>query len=346
MELPPYKDRRPGKGYLYVTLLDGQRRRNAAVHVLVLEAWRGPKPGRGYEGCHDNGVRTDNRLDNLSWGTRRQNRADRERHRQPRAVTRPAPETPVASQGRRFPRMARSLVAVTPRFTGHGFSGTGSVPFPLPPPFHFLPLSHHFVHSVHSVITGGHPDVCPPAPARARGAVRCSPAWSQHAGRRLDKEGSHALLWRWLSAPRLIKQGGHQPRLDPPRQQGADGDRLRAPPLALDPPAARRLADPVDGRGAAHRHRAAGLLPPHRAVPRRVRRSPAAGTVPGAVCWAREYGHRRNHVKPLHVRLHRHRRDPAGDAPRVVAGNPPRPVVRAGHVAEERRAAEGGGPQG
>jgi hypothetical protein len=79
--LPQRRDPRPGKGYLYVTLHDGNRRRTAAVHVLVLEAWAGPRPGPGYEGCHGNGKRRDNRPVNLSWGTRKRNRAEREQHR-------------------------------------------------------------------------------------------------------------------------------------------------------------------------------------------------------------------------------------------------------------------------
>ena len=42
------------------------------VHQLVLEAFIGPKP-TGHECNHKNGNRSDNRLDNLEWVTRREN---------------------------------------------------------------------------------------------------------------------------------------------------------------------------------------------------------------------------------------------------------------------------------
>jgi hypothetical protein len=79
-------DKRPGKGYLYVTLVDGQRRRTAGVHVLVCEAWQ-TKPGPGYEVGHRNGIRTDNAAVNLAWVTKPQNRRQREAHRQGRVAT-------------------------------------------------------------------------------------------------------------------------------------------------------------------------------------------------------------------------------------------------------------------
>ena len=49
------------------------------VHQLVLEAFVGPRP-EGYEACHKNDESTDNRLDNLYWGTREQNIADQKRN--------------------------------------------------------------------------------------------------------------------------------------------------------------------------------------------------------------------------------------------------------------------------
>src|SRR6516164_10962662 len=45
------------------------------VHRLVLEAWVGPCPS-GLECRHLNDVKTDNRLENLTWGTRHENSAD------------------------------------------------------------------------------------------------------------------------------------------------------------------------------------------------------------------------------------------------------------------------------
>jgi hypothetical protein len=47
----------------------------------VLEAHRGLKQDPGHEARHGNAIRTDNHLSNLSWGTKRQNRGDQERHR-------------------------------------------------------------------------------------------------------------------------------------------------------------------------------------------------------------------------------------------------------------------------
>lgn len=49
------------------------------IHHLVLEAFSGPRPD-GYEGCHNNGVRTDNRSENLRWDTAAANQRDRVEH--------------------------------------------------------------------------------------------------------------------------------------------------------------------------------------------------------------------------------------------------------------------------
>ena len=50
-----------------------------SVHALVLSAFVGPKP-KGMEARHLNGVRTDNRIDNLVWGTHKENCADQLEH--------------------------------------------------------------------------------------------------------------------------------------------------------------------------------------------------------------------------------------------------------------------------
>ena len=49
------------------------------VHRLVLSAFVGPCPN-GMEGCHDNGIPSDNRLENLRWDTPIANAADRVLH--------------------------------------------------------------------------------------------------------------------------------------------------------------------------------------------------------------------------------------------------------------------------
>ena len=158
----------------------------------------------------------------------------------------------------------------------------------------------------------------------AVGAVR-------HALRRLDREGSHLLLWRWLSA-------------------GGNWSGKAVTNRGLTRPGSRALT----ATGYAHRrwhwtrlqHAAwriqwtlavlltgTGLLVCFRRTEQYLAVSALAsggyGIWRGGV-WAREHHHRGHHYKPLHVRLHHRRRDPAGDAPRVVAGNPPRPVVCAG----------------
>jgi hypothetical protein len=50
-----------------------------SVHTLVLEAFIGPRP-EGQEACHYNDIKTDNRLANLRWDTRKANAADRRRN--------------------------------------------------------------------------------------------------------------------------------------------------------------------------------------------------------------------------------------------------------------------------
>jgi hypothetical protein len=66
-------------GYAVVDLKAGKRRRNAKVHILVLEAFIGPRP-KGMKGCHRNNDRTDARLSNLRWGTNSSNQLDRREH--------------------------------------------------------------------------------------------------------------------------------------------------------------------------------------------------------------------------------------------------------------------------
>lgn len=64
------------------------------IHRLMLEAFVGPCPS-GMEACHFNDVKADNRIENLRWGTRRENAADCARNgnarigsRNPRSVLR------------------------------------------------------------------------------------------------------------------------------------------------------------------------------------------------------------------------------------------------------------------
>jgi len=52
-------------------------RKNRYVHELVLLAFVGPRPSPNHEVCHGNSDRADNRLENLRWGTVKENCADR-----------------------------------------------------------------------------------------------------------------------------------------------------------------------------------------------------------------------------------------------------------------------------
>ena len=59
------------KGYAQYNI----HRRTRLGHHLVLEAFVGPRPA-GLECRHLNGVRNDNRVENLAWGTAQQNADD------------------------------------------------------------------------------------------------------------------------------------------------------------------------------------------------------------------------------------------------------------------------------
>jgi hypothetical protein len=69
------KQRLDADGYPVVTI--GQKA--IRVHKLVATAFYGPRP-EGMECCHANGNRQDNRVENLRWGSRLENKADSIRH--------------------------------------------------------------------------------------------------------------------------------------------------------------------------------------------------------------------------------------------------------------------------
>lgn len=66
-------------GYSKITLRNNGKRKTFRVHRLVLETFVGPCP-KGMQACHNNGVRTDNRLENLRWDTCKNNHEDKKRH--------------------------------------------------------------------------------------------------------------------------------------------------------------------------------------------------------------------------------------------------------------------------
>lgn len=66
--------RRPG------VRAEGERPWTVKSHLLVLEAFVGPRPGPGYDGCHDDGTRDNNHISNLRWDTKSANAQDRIKH--------------------------------------------------------------------------------------------------------------------------------------------------------------------------------------------------------------------------------------------------------------------------
>ncbi len=60
-------------GHMVVTLCTGGKPKSKFVHRLVLEAFLGACPS-GMECCHLNGDPSDNRVSNLRWGTRKENK--------------------------------------------------------------------------------------------------------------------------------------------------------------------------------------------------------------------------------------------------------------------------------
>jgi len=66
-------------GHMSVHIGYDKKRISVSVHKLVLLAFVGPAP-KGMECCHNNGIASDNRIENLRWDTHTNNNADRKRH--------------------------------------------------------------------------------------------------------------------------------------------------------------------------------------------------------------------------------------------------------------------------
>lgn len=67
------------RGYLRVSVPYPAGVKTVFMHALVLQSFVGLRP-EGMECCHGDGDPLNNRLDNLRWGTGRDNAADRRRH--------------------------------------------------------------------------------------------------------------------------------------------------------------------------------------------------------------------------------------------------------------------------
>ncbi len=68
------------RSYHYVCLSIAGRKKRVGVHVLVAEAFHGPKPSPLHEVAHHDGVGTNNIAGNLRWATHVENMQDQRRH--------------------------------------------------------------------------------------------------------------------------------------------------------------------------------------------------------------------------------------------------------------------------
>lgn len=64
-------------GYERIIVADGSTKTNIATHILVCLAFHGQPPSPKHQVRHLNGVKTDNRPENLAWGTPSENSADK-----------------------------------------------------------------------------------------------------------------------------------------------------------------------------------------------------------------------------------------------------------------------------
>ena len=72
----------PGpSGYINVSVYDADGKHHSkGTHVLVCEAFHGPRPSGDHQVAHGDGDRANNRSDNLRWATRAENMGDKNIH--------------------------------------------------------------------------------------------------------------------------------------------------------------------------------------------------------------------------------------------------------------------------
>lgn len=68
------------RGYLCYRLMRNRVAHWVLGHVVVCEAFHGPKPTSAHEVAHGDGDRRNSRPDNLRWATRAENFADKRQH--------------------------------------------------------------------------------------------------------------------------------------------------------------------------------------------------------------------------------------------------------------------------
>lgn len=71
------KPRTEPSGYQVVGITRNARAYPVRVHVVVCTAFHGPRPTPQHEVAHANGVKSDNRAENLRWATHPENEADK-----------------------------------------------------------------------------------------------------------------------------------------------------------------------------------------------------------------------------------------------------------------------------
>lgn len=70
----------PTRMYDFVAIRANGKSFSRTIHTLVAKAFHGPKPSEKHEARHLDGNTDNNSADNIAWGTRSENSADRTRH--------------------------------------------------------------------------------------------------------------------------------------------------------------------------------------------------------------------------------------------------------------------------
>ncbi len=67
-------------GYALVSLYKNGKSKSSTVHRIILETFVGEKPSINHCGMHMNGKSSDNRPENLQWGTYKENESHKTKH--------------------------------------------------------------------------------------------------------------------------------------------------------------------------------------------------------------------------------------------------------------------------
>ena len=86
--MTPFNNKPGRSGYWVINLRVNGKVRCRCVSELVLTTFVGPRPSPTHDAAHLNGDRNVNRLDNLSWATKKENAAHKRLHGTHRAQRR------------------------------------------------------------------------------------------------------------------------------------------------------------------------------------------------------------------------------------------------------------------